>query len=435
MTGSDNHTLQMWLGETHIGDLTYNSTTETFAICYTDFWQREGFALSPELPLDGSATSLQVTAFLSNLLPENQGLDYLIDYLAVSRGNTFALIKGIGLDTSGAVTFIPPDTIKPETNFIRISEAELLKRLDHPDVWPLEIWENRPRLSVAGVQSKLNLFMVNDEYGFGEGDLCSTHIIKFEQQSHQHLVINEFITMHLARAIGFHTAEVSLMRVGPHRALAIKRFDRKYDPDSSKVYRRHMIDACQALGGSVNKKYERNFGDGRDVAHIREGVNLKHLFGLTRYCTNPAQAKLNILQWVLFNLVVSNYDAHGKNFSFFVSGRGLEPTPWYDLVNVSMYPQFSQTFAMAIGDEFNPKQIHAWQLLDFAQMCGIHRNLLMQTLTQICTRIPEQIDTVFSFIQDKNDAESRYIEQYAHKINQRCNDYLLQIKEMPFLEL
>ena len=37
---------------------------------------------------------------------------------------------------------------------------------------------------------------------------------------------------------------------------------------------------------------------------------------------------------MLFNLVTLNYDAHGKNISFFVLPKGLELAPFYDLVNI-----------------------------------------------------------------------------------------------------
>ena len=130
-----------------------------------------------------------------------------------------------------------------------------------------------PRLG-CGVQAKLNLLRLEGTLGFGEGELCSTHLLKFEHH-HPHLVINEFVTMRLAALLGMPVARVELHRVGQgdksHRSLLVERFDRRLDEDGLRVRRRHMIDACQGLGFPVARKYERNFGDGRDVAHIREG--------------------------------------------------------------------------------------------------------------------------------------------------------------------
>ena len=103
-------------------------------------------------------------------------------------------------------------------------------------------------VSVAGVQDKLNVFIDNaGNLGFGDGSLCSTHILKFEKKNCPNLVLNEFFCMTLSTAIGLPTAEVAFRRFGSHPALIVKRFDRKYVSDDSKVLRRHVIDGCQAL--------------------------------------------------------------------------------------------------------------------------------------------------------------------------------------------
>lgn len=435
MTGSNPHTLNICLGEQTIGTLTYHAETEQFSLEYTPKWRAKGFALSPQLPLHGDISSAQIAIFLSNLLPENIGLDYLLEYLAVSRNNTFALIKAIGLDTAGAVTFIPPDSELPTTHFRKILPTELQKRLENPDVFPLEIWDNKPRLSVAGVQAKLNVFMHNGEYGFAEGKLASTHIIKFERNPKQHLILNEYLSMRLAQQLGFSVAEVSIMHIYSHRALRVKRFDRRFDAANSCVLRRHMIDACQVLGFPVSKKYERNLGDGRDVKHIRDGVSLPRLFALTAHCINPAAATLNMLQWVLFNLCISNCDAHGKNYSFFVSKQGLSPTPWYDLMNISHYPQFSQHFAMAIGDEFASNDIHAYQLAQFAEECGINKRLLQNTLKTLCQSLWQNIGTVIDECDNLTQEEQQFTQAYASNVKARCQYYLKQADEIPTIEV
>ena len=76
--------------------------------------------------------------------------------------------------------------------------------------------------------------------------------------------------------------------------------------------------------------------------------------------------------------MIGNSDAHGKNFSFFVHRSGLQAAPWYDLVSVAQYPQFSPELAMAIGDEFKLDQVKAFALADFARRCGIDRHLLLR---------------------------------------------------------
>ena len=130
--------------------------------------------------------------------------------------------------------------------------------------------------------------------GFGEVKLISTHILKFEKQKLSHLVINEYVTMQLARQCGMQVANIELIRFGKYPALLIERFDRKLTA-SGDVMRRHVIDGCQALNLPPEYKYERNFGSGRDVAHIRDGASLVKLFEFANQCTNPAETKSKML--------------------------------------------------------------------------------------------------------------------------------------------
>ena len=437
MNGSERHRLELRLGNQLIGHLEYDSSQDAFQLGYTPEWQARGFPLSPPLALDGSASSAQIRAYLGNLLPENRGLEHLIEALSVSRSNLFALIHGIGRDVSGAVTFTLPAEPDVPTHFRPITPEELLLRLDQPEIWPLEVWDGRPRLSVAGVQAKLNLLRLEGALGFGEGELCSTHLLKFEH--HPHLVINEFVTMRLAALLGMPVAQVELHRVGQgdksHRGLLVERFDRRLDEDGLRVRRRHMIDACQGLGFPVARKYERNFGDGRDVAHIREGVSLPRLFNLSALCVNPAQARLDMLQWLLFNLCVNNHDAHGKNYSFFVSKAGLMPTPWYDLVNVGLYPEFNQHLAMAIGDEFAPEAVNAWQLLEMAEACELPKRLLQQTLHKMASDILHHLDAAIALVETDNPAELAYLAVYRDDIERRCHHFQEQATLLLDLQL
>ncbi|MGI2260588.1 HipA domain-containing protein [Shewanella sp. GXUN23E] len=418
----------MHLGDRVIGELTFEPDSERFAVSYRPDWQDHGFPVSPMIPLDGSGKSSQIAMFLVNLLPENRGLDYLIESLGVSRGNTFALIKAIGLDTAGAIAFVPAGEAIPPTEFRPITDAEVIKRLEDPQHWPMEVWDGKPRLSVAGVQPKLNLFFDGKVFGFGEGDLCSTHILKFEK--HRHLIINEFLTMRLAKAIGMKVAEVEVVQFGEHKALCVERFDRRYVSTQNRVLRRHMVDACQALGFSVNKKYERNLGSGRDVRDIREGVSFQRLFGLADSCVTPIAARVDMLRWALFNLLTGNSDAHGKNYSFFMTPDGLEPTPWYDLVNIALYEEFEQDMAMAIDDEFNPNKVFAYQLAAFAEELSLPRALLIENLANMANGIRAHLDRVIDMLAQPNADEQAFIAEYRRQVLASCDKYLAMLADI-----
>ena len=69
----------------------------------------------------------------------------------------------------------------------------------------------------------------------------------------------------------------------------------------------------------------------------------------------------------MFQYLIGNADAHGKNVSFFCRPDGLAVAPYYDLVTVVQYPGVDHEFAMAYGDEFRLEDVSAFAWADFAQ--------------------------------------------------------------------
>jgi serine/threonine-protein kinase HipA len=246
-------------------------------------------------------------------------------------------------------------------------------------------------MSLAGVQDKLMVYLDRPFENGGrtflaDPPLASTHILKPEpgKTSTPHLVVNEHFCMSLAGRMGLPTAKVGIYRT-PRPVLVVSRFDRVVvqATEGPEVKRLHIIDACQAADLPVAFKYERNFGSGEHVRNIREGVSFEVLFGRVEQTINKAAARLTLLRWALFQYLIGNSDAHGKNFSFFVHRQGLEPAPWYDLVSVVQYPAIDHELAMAYGDAFSLDEVGAFQLADFAKRCKVERRLLQREAARL----------------------------------------------------
>lgn len=215
MTGNE-RSLDVYLGKKNIAKLTLINDQLNWN--YTETWQQSGYAVSPNLPLWGEIPTLNVQRFLRNLLPEGNGLEELLHSFHLSKYNTFGLIRALGQDTPGSLIMLAPEqTLPTQPSFRVIAVDELKQRLDTRDEFGLIVWDGKPRLSVAGVQDKINLMLNKEgELGFGEGSLCSTHILKFEKQKLSHLALNEYITMQLAKRCGLNVANIQLMRFGKH---------------------------------------------------------------------------------------------------------------------------------------------------------------------------------------------------------------------------
>ena len=219
-----------------------------------------------------------------------------------------------------------------------------------------------------------------------EPPLASTHILKPDpgRTATPHLVVNEHYCMSLARRMGLPVADVGIYRT-PRPVLVVSRFDRVVRDEATGpvVKRLHIIDACQAADLPATYKYERNFGSGEHVRNIREGISFAVVFDRVAQTVNKAAARLTLLRWALFQFLIGNSDAHGKNFSFFVRRQGLEPAPWYDLVSVLQYPAIDHELAMAYGDAFSLSDVNAFELAAFAMRCNIDRRLLKREATRL----------------------------------------------------
>lgn len=385
------NTLNIYYKKNIVGRLCYDAETDRYSLEYEPEWVQQGFAISPYLPLLGELDSRSIHKFLENLLPEGRGLDDLSRFAFVSKRNTIALTRLIGEETTGALAITEKDLGSVETRFIPVSRSDIAHRMDNQPYKSLTIWNDKPRLSAAGLQEKLLVCIRENEYGFGEGDLASTHILKFEKESSRHLVINEFICMSLAYASDLYVPPVTLERIGRHPALCVERFDRKM-VNNNLVERLHIIDGCQALDLPPSYKYEHNFGNRPDVNHIRDGASFEKLFQFCQHCKTPAKAELLLIQWLITNTIFSNADAHGKNISFFVDRSGIHVAPFYDIVNIELHPEFDQDMAMGIGDCFNFKDLSAWHLREMCKDCNLSEKLVLQQLKIISKRVLSEIE-------------------------------------------
>ena len=414
------HNINIFCNNERVGIIEIDLNSNNVELIYDENWKNIGFELSPHLKFDKSIDSNSIKKFVNNLLPEGNGLDAISIILQISKANKFGLLEAIGNETAGALTFSSDNIVV--TNFREISNEELTERIMNKDNINITLWDGKIRLSLSGVQDKLPLVVLKDnKYGIGEGKIASTHILKFEKKDDIHLVLNEYFCMKLAKLCGLNVAEVEIRKFGTQNVLFVKRFDREFfemDDKSFEISKRHIIDGCQLLDLDVNMKYEKVYTD------YRGNANFKNLFESSKLTTNKILTKLNLLKWTLFNLCINNFDAHAKNISFFVNKNGLELSPLYDLVNIDMYPQFHNNFAMAFGDEFDSKKIGIYDIVGFCVHIDIQPRLIRSEFKLIVNNIRKNIGIIKNdMLGLYSDNEIKFLEKLESNILDTCKKY------------
>ena len=414
------HNISIFSNKERVGIIKIDLNTGDAELIYDESWIKIGFELSPHLKFGEQINSNSIKNFINNLLPEGKGLDFVSGILQISKANKFALIEAIGNETAGALTFSPNNEIA--TSFREISNEELTQRIINRENINITLWDDKVRLSLAGVQDKLPLVVLKDnKYGIGEGRIASTHILKFETTNDKYLVLNEYFCMKLAKLCGLNVAEVKIKEFDTQKVLFVERFDREFiskEDGSFEISKKHIIDGCQILDLDVTMKYEAAYEG------VRGNANFKNLFESSILSSNKILTKLNLLKWTLFNLCINNYDAHAKNISFFINEKGLEIAPLYDLVNIDMYPQFHNNFAMAFGDTFESDNIGAFDMVGFCVHTDIQPRLIKSEFLSLVKNIRKNIGLIKKEIQLKcNNNEIDFLEKLETNILDTCEKY------------
>ena len=414
-----------------IGCLSLDTQTGLYAFDYSSTWLdlEDCFPLSPALPLmrhdtSGEQHSTDVRQFFQNLLPEGQALDDAAQANKVSKSNLVGLLAALGQETAGALQISIADTPSPTPLGDKrlLTRQELSQRIRSRPDEAFSIWDGKVRLSIAGYQDKIAVLEDGDHWYLVNGEnLASTYLLKPDplRNGLRHMTSNELACMRLAQAVGIPAADVRLEQI-PEPVILIRRFDRRVE--ANRIVRLHCIDGCQALGLGVSMKYERPYGDGRDVQHIREGVSLPKLFSLLDQASvQPVVDRLSLLRWTIFQILIGNTDAHGKNLSFFVDAGGIRLAPAYDLVCCLMYAgdRISDTLSMAIGDNFDIRSLTAYDWALMADECGLNPRLVSRELKQLVGKILKIWPTLKSQLTEQ-EADNDTLVAVEAIIKQQC---------------
>lgn len=400
-------TLDVYLQTELVGHLT-QETSGQITFCYTEDWLKDSRAipLSHSLPLQKQAfTEKQCRGFFSGVLPEAEQRSIIARNLGISVHNDFALLEKIGGECAGAVTFIPTgqSLVKEEYHYHSLSESELATLLKSLPQRPLLAGEEGVRLSLAGAQDKIAVYWSGEIISIPMAGAPSTHILKPAIERFEGLVWNEALCLNLAKKSGLTTATAEVKRVDNIDYLLIERFDRTLTNHDDYPKRLHQEDFCQALGIAPEIKYQ-NEG----------GPSLKQCFELLRAVSSAPVIDLQqLLDAVIFNFLIGNHDAHGKNFSLLYN-KGIRLSPFYDLLCTVYYPELSKKMAMKIGGEYESAKIYPRHFERLAEETGLAKLTVKK-------RVRELAESVMANLK-KIEIKHPVAQQVSELIKQRCQN-------------
>lgn len=376
--------LDVWLLGRYAGQLTQADGRLGFR--YAPEWLQAADAvpLSHSLPLQSEPFDEKATRpYFAGLLPEGENRRQIAQTLHISRQNDFALLDSIGGECAGGVTLLergqPLEAPPAEVAVRWLDDGELLAILDELPHRPMLAGEEGLRLSLAGAQDKLPVVFDAGRLGLPLRNTPSSHILKPAIPAAQGSVFNEGFCLTLARRLQLPAAAVSIGSVAGSAYLLVERYDRIREPDGP-VQRLHQEDFCQALSVPPEYKYQSE-----------GGPNLQQCFDLLRTTTRPSVPHvLVLLDYVIFNALIGNHDAHAKNFSLLYTAGRTVLAPMYDALSTAVYANLTDRMAMKIGSKYKFTEVEARHWDQFAQAAGLAPAQVRRRVLALAARLPTE---------------------------------------------
>lgn len=429
--------LEVWLLGQHVGSLM--QVDGRLSYVYAAAWLQQAAAtsaaggasaiLSQSLPLQAEPFDDRATRpFFAGLLPEGEQRRLVAKVLQASRQNDFALLHGIGGECAGAVTLLPPGLQpgepdepgqpdgaggQPAAKPVRwLDEPALRQLLDEMPQRPMLAGQEGLRLSLAGAQDKLPVVVDSTRIGLPLNGAPSTHILKPPIPSVAGIegsVFNEAFCMTLASALKLPVAPVQIVHAAGTPVLLVQRYDRVPGAAAAQAIRLHQEDFCQALGVPPEHKYQ-NEG----------GPDLAQCFALVRRATRPsAPHVLTLLDAVVFNALIGNHDAHGKNFSLLYGAQVTRLAPLYDLLSTAVYPRLTEKMAMKLGSKYRFSEVMARHWAQFASEAGLSPAQVKKRVLDIARRLPALAQQILAGFETHGYGHP-VLNQIVTLVGQRC---------------
>ncbi|WP_417562851.1 HipA domain-containing protein [Microbacterium sp.] len=384
-----------------------------------------------------------VMPWLSNLLPDAEEVrSRWAAKFGERRTDPFTLLAHMGEDAPGSVQVIPEGVVPAGAGELsRMSERDIARRvraiLADPNHWVDDTDADESRFSLGGNQGKFALAHIDGEWFEPNGRAPSTHILKpgmvlATGHTDDRVQAVEFVTMRAARALGVRAARVEILDFDGVHTFVTTRFDRRIAKNGD-VVRVHQEDFCQALSVFPSRKYEE---DG--------GPTMADMMRLVSDTSSPAYLAEDLramAELFIFNLLVAGVDAHAKNHGMLHVGAATRLAPAYDLISAhGIWDASRVTFragaAVKYGKERKYRQISGRNIARTADVLGMHRPEMMDTVYEMSRSLPEAFEAAIAevpaeLVTDELRAMPARIQAFADDFVHRTRSEDLSLRSVP----
>lgn len=358
---------------------------------------------SISLPFQREPFSARATrAFFRNMLPEGEALAAVAKELEVRKASYLKVLSALGSECIGAVIVQAEGAKAAGGDGLGYDPLprERLASLVGRGAEGMACLQKESRLSLAGAQSKMGLYVSTDagkaQYAVPRGTAASTHIVKAANRRFEQLSENEHCCLALARACGLKAASSFIdVMDGGEALFVVERFDRVVTSKSGGcgvVARLHQEDLCQALGKAPEHKYEK--------PGLRYARQVREV--LQDYAENPAGDVMALAKLLVLNVVIGNCDGHLKNLSLVRSAdwSSSRLSPVYDIASTVVYEGLDRHMGMLVGNAGKVDEVTRGDLADLAKELQLTRRAVDRIVEEVRQGVSDAVDEIVEEMED-----------------------------------
>jgi serine/threonine-protein kinase HipA len=279
-----------------------------------------------------------------------------------------------------------------------------------------QLLNNQKRISISGVQTKLSMKVFKKQMILAESE--STHIVKPKTNNllyNEYVPVNEHLTMLIAKNVfGIETATCGLILFKDYEpAYVTKRFD--VAKDGNRYLKEDFASVLQRTATTHGKDFKYNNVSYEDMA-----------IAIDKFIPTPLVQKEKLFKLIVFNYLISNGDAHLKNFSV-ISYQMDTPyyvlAPAYDLLCTRLHINDNDLALgnhLYDGDEkgtaYSSYGYHTYQdFIDFGLRIGLLQSRIDKIIKPFTT-YQEKLATYVTNSYLSETLKQKYMECYHDKL-------------------
>ena len=400
----------VWYDRTRVGTL-IKETDGGISFTYATSWTQndDAFPVASVLSLTTKIwRGDPVIAAFDNLLPDAEGelRAKIAERIGAPGKDVFSLLSVLGRDCVGALQFLPyeDEPNVQDMDYREISEEEMVADLQNLAAAPLAQGDDDDfRISIAGTQEKTAYLSVGNRWAKPRGITPTSHIFKTpmgilpgpEAIDLSDSVENELFCMTLAKEVGLPVAAAQKISLPGQVALAVERFDRRWE--GAILKRLPQEDICQSLGFPSARKYQKSGGPG-----------IRQIMELLRESDDPTSDRETFFKAQIFFYLIGASDGHAKNFSLRLGKRGrFKLAPLYDILSIAPVVRAGRLqrkrfrLAMSIGGHYGVDEIVPRHFEQEGRDSGLPRNRALELLVDMIDGLNPAIERTRRELQDQ----------------------------------